>query len=296
MGKIPSFPFYPGDWVRDPELRMASCTSRGIWIDCLCNMWWSKERGVLRGTREGIARMVGATQEELERFISEAKSCGFADLEENNDGTLTLISRRLVREEKAKENHKLRQRRYLEKQQYDAEMTDERQEYDTEMQGGGVSQGRHLEKEKEKEKILGNEDLEDLGASKALKPETSKKPVSGNGKDRSPPYQEIISDLNEVLGTQYKSTTKEVQKLIRARLEEGFTLEDFRKVHRNMKAAWESDTEMAQFLRPHTLYTGKFEAYLNRRAGPPKGMSREAAMVFELGEKIAREMKEKEKC
>lgn len=80
-------------------------------------------------------------------------------------------------------------------------------------------------------------------------------------------HQEIVDDLNEVLGTKYRSDTKDIQKLLKARLDDKFTLEDFKIVHRNMFQAWNSDPKMRDYLRPQTLYTEKFQGYLNKR--PP---------------------------
>lgn len=78
--------------------------------------------------------------------------------------------------------------------------------------------------------------------------------------------KEIIHDFNTVYDSNYKiPPTAEIGKLIANRLKEGFKLEDFKKVHRNMKAEWSNDEKMCSYLRPQTLYTGKFESYLNRR-------------------------------
>lgn len=47
MAKLPYMPFYPGDWMKDANLRRCSPSARGIWIDMLCLMFDSPERGVL---------------------------------------------------------------------------------------------------------------------------------------------------------------------------------------------------------------------------------------------------------
>lgn len=83
------------------------------------------------------------------------------------------------------------------------------------------------------------------------------------------PFQEIIDDLNEVLGTRYSTNTASTKKLITARWNEGFRLDDFKRVHRTMHTWWSEDGEMSQYLRPQTLYTGKFDSYLNRPAEKP---------------------------
>ena len=77
---------------------------------------------------------------------------------------------------------------------------------------------------------------------------------------------EIINDLNQVLNTNYKLTSGKTQELIQARLNDGFCLEDFKVVHRKMAQAWGIDNKMRQYLRPLTLYSNKFESYLNRPA------------------------------
>jgi len=75
---------------------------------------------------------------------------------------------------------------------------------------------------------------------------------------------EIISDLNEICKTNYKAETPKTKSLINTLLKQGFNLEDFKKVHRNMYDAWYLDLKMREFLRPITLYSNKFESYLNK--------------------------------
>jgi len=47
MAKLPSFQFYPGDWMKDPDLRRCSHAAKGVLIDALCLMFESRERGYL---------------------------------------------------------------------------------------------------------------------------------------------------------------------------------------------------------------------------------------------------------
>ena len=78
-------------------------------------------------------------------------------------------------------------------------------------------------------------------------------------------YSDIVSHLNQRAGTQYKATSKKTQTLIKARLNEGFTLDDFKTVIDNMCAEWIGDAKMQAYLRPETLFGTKFESYLNRK-------------------------------
>ena len=58
-------PFYAGDWLRCPELRVLPPDVRGLWMDMLCYMWESVERGVMvmpNGqpcTKEDVVRIIG---------------------------------------------------------------------------------------------------------------------------------------------------------------------------------------------------------------------------------------------
>lgn len=79
-------------------------------------------------------------------------------------------------------------------------------------------------------------------------------------------YAPVISFLNEKAGTKYKPTSSKTQTLIRARMNEGFTLEDFKVVIEKKCAEW-MGTDMEKYLRPETLFGTKFEGYLNSNSG-----------------------------
>lgn len=69
--------------------------------------------------------------------------------------------------------------------------------------------------------------------------------------------------LNLVCHTNYRSKTPKTQKHINARLNEGFTVDDFKMVIDKKANEW-LDTSMEQYLRPDTLFGTKFESYLNQ--------------------------------
>ena len=74
---------------------------------------------------------------------------------------------------------------------------------------------------------------------------------------------EIIDHLNLRTGQHYKSTTQKTRDLIKARLNEKFTIDDFKVVIDKMCVEW-MNTDMQKYLRPETLFGTKFESYLNR--------------------------------
>ena len=77
-------------------------------------------------------------------------------------------------------------------------------------------------------------------------------------------YKEIIDYFNEKLGTRYKSTTNKNKELIKARLNEGFTVGDFKTVIDNKILDWKG-SDMEKYLRPVTLFGTKFDSYLNTK-------------------------------
>lgn len=80
-------------------------------------------------------------------------------------------------------------------------------------------------------------------------------------------FKEIISYLNEKAGTKYRASGSKTQRLIKARFNDGFNDEDFKKVIDIKVAEW-SGTDMAKYLRPETLFGTKFESYLNQQIKP----------------------------
>ena len=76
-------------------------------------------------------------------------------------------------------------------------------------------------------------------------------------------YIDIVEYLNKKANKNYKHNSDKTRRFIDARLNEGYTLEDFKKVIDNKCRSWLNDERMNQYLRPETLFGTKFEAYLN---------------------------------
>ena len=97
------------------------------------------------------------------------------------------------------------------------------------------------------------------------KEEQEKGEEKGEEKEQVP-YGEIISFLNTKANTDYREGTKKTKDLIRARFNENFTLNDFKKVIDIKCREWLYDDKMKKFLRPETLFGTKFESYLNQES------------------------------
>lgn len=75
--------------------------------------------------------------------------------------------------------------------------------------------------------------------------------------------KEIIGYWNERYNKQFKTTTQSTKSKVSARLREGFTVEDFKKVIDYKNKEWQG-TEYAKYLVPDTLFGTKFEKYLTQ--------------------------------
>ena len=83
--------------------------------------------------------------------------------------------------------------------------------------------------------------------------------------------REIIAYLNKVCGTRYRANVPDTLKHINARLSEGFTVDDFKRVIDRKYVDWKG-TDYEKFMRPLTLFSTKFEGYLNAPEKPkPRG-------------------------
>lgn len=74
---------------------------------------------------------------------------------------------------------------------------------------------------------------------------------------------DVINYLNEKTGKTFKHSTAKTKDVIKARMNEGFTFDDFKKVIDIKVSEW-SNNDMAKYLRPETLFSNKFEGYLNQ--------------------------------
>lgn len=91
--------------------------------------------------------------------------------------------------------------------------------------------------------------------------------VASDGSLLSETTKKVLDRLNELAGTNFRYSSKSTQAKIQARLNEGYTLDDFIVVVEKKVCDWKN-TDMAKYLRPETLFGNKFEGYLNERPKP----------------------------
>lgn len=113
--KLPAFQFYPGDWMKDPNLKRCTHAAKGVLIDLLCVMFECEERGVLISSGkpwsdDEAAVSVGGHSDVTSLSLRELMEKGV--LRRRNDGA--LYSARMVRDEELRKQDRERQRKFRE--------------------------------------------------------------------------------------------------------------------------------------------------------------------------------------
>lgn len=98
MAKLPYMQFFPSDYSRDT--RCLSLAARGVWMDVLCTLWNAPKRGQKTLTLEGWAGEIGKPEPEVSALLLDLESNGIGKFIHETDGKLTIISRRMIRDER----------------------------------------------------------------------------------------------------------------------------------------------------------------------------------------------------
>ena len=124
------------------------------------------------------------------------------------------------------------------------------------------------QKQREREKALLLEDKNDMSRDSHVTSQEMSRDVTQQNKNKNKNKNNkdiyIVEYLNQKAGTRYQTKSKKTKSCIHARLEEGFTVDDFKTVIDKKCSEW-IGTEFEKYLRPETLFGTKFENYLNAK-------------------------------
>lgn len=123
MAKLQWTKWFPRDWLSDKSVSALSPMARGILIDLLNVMLADHLCGKLSGTREQLARLSRCSPDEFGQALFEIDKTKALRVTIRNE-EITLVSRRIEREQKSIEGNALRQKRYREKSKSNAAETD----------------------------------------------------------------------------------------------------------------------------------------------------------------------------
>ena len=260
-----------------------------IWFKLLCLAGKQNNSGVflmnnrIPYTDEMLASIFRRPLNVVRMALNTFESFGMIEIV---DGVITIPNwekhQSLDKLEMIKEQTRLRVAKHREKQKQKALGLPETTEEETcnvtdTLLYANVTQ-TDIEKDKDKDKDIDKEIDLDIDKEKDIKKKKTKDTVSipyEYGMDTTDTdtvadtvsdddtVSEIINYLNNKLNSKYRVKNKVTQKHIKARLKEGFTIDDFKVVIDKKYNEWFNDDRMRQYLRPETLFGTKFESYLN---------------------------------
>lgn len=234
----PYLPLYVQDFLTDEKLIECSAESHGVYIRLLCIMHKSSEYGTILLRQKDqqnssttlnfackLSKQMPFSTDIIKNGISELLEEGVLHIEDHKLLQKRMIRDNLISQKRAKSGKK-----------------------------GGFATAKktatHSAKDVAKPESENESEIKDV--IKDLNEEKDLKDL-----------KEIVENLNNVLGTNYRASSEKSKRLIRARFNEGFTKEDFFLVHQIKFSDWGQDHGMAKYLRPETLWGPKFESYLN---------------------------------
>ena len=152
------------------------------------------------------------------------------------------------------------------------------QEDSTQAERQKTSRAKRRGEEKRREEIRREEKEEDIGGqtSKDDLPAPPQKPTSSFNQNME--ANRWVEMLNRETSKKFRSVEANLRP-IRARIREGYTLEEAEQVVRCKIGKWQDDPKMEEYLRPVTLFGTKFDSYLaeavsdNGTSGPKKRLS-----------------------
>jgi len=133
---------------------------------------------------------------------------------------------------------------------------------------GGLAKQANANFAKQNEQTVANVAVSDnVNVSDSVSVNDIKNSVN-NIKNKASPSDAVITileDLNKRTKSKkgFSPLAKVNQNLIKARMSEGFTVENFIAVNEKKVKQWLHDPAMSKYLRPETLYGKKFDGYLN---------------------------------
>lgn len=110
-------------WQRDMDEH--SLEIKGAWITICCKLWWASKRGELTLRPERWAVILRMDLPNTNRILDYLLNEEIASGKREANGYVTLMSRKILKDNRAREFHRLRQLKYRLKQKGDASVTDD---------------------------------------------------------------------------------------------------------------------------------------------------------------------------
>ncbi len=206
--------------------------------------------GYFDNLKEELALKLDVSEEDIDMTMAYFTKCGLIQIDEDKNAEMQQ-AKAMVESETNWANYKREQRKKVKLEEVQPSLT------------FSNSCPTEKEKETEKENILSGKP--DYVFPNWLTQNMIDEIKKGNPENfllRTP-----LAYLNHTINKNYKYVDKNL-KPIKARFNEGYTLDDFKQVIDNKVADWINNPEFSKYLRPETLFGTKFDSYLNQTSQP----------------------------
>lgn len=225
----PYLPLFVNDWLSSTKLKMCSARAHGIMINTMLLMHKEDDYGYIL-----LKQKFKQSPKQILNFASQfAKVLPF-DLLEIEEGLTELVDENCL----YIDGDKLKCNRMVK----DADISIKR----------SLSGSKGGTKTMQKDAVNKTEFASEFAQAK-VKANTEYEYIIIN----------VIDYLNKKASSDFKSKTKNTVSHITARINDGYKIEDFKNVIDVKTSQWLNDPKMVGFLRPDTLFSPKFESYLN---------------------------------
>jgi len=254
MAKIYYLPLNCKDWLCSRTVLKMSGDAAKAFMYLLCEAWISKPMGYLPDDDRELADLAKVP---YDKWIEPRE----------HRGTMVSIRDEIVRvfvQKKCTENDKEIDVIFNERLMEDVHKSQAKQRL------GNKNAKRTQTKRKRNARLNYNSNYNSSSSEKRKEPEKGEE-IRSPKPDVMPTVRSVIELLNQEAGTSYRPNTKQTVSAISARLNESWTVDEFRMVIIHKVAEW-ADGEMSKYLRPETLFGPKFESYVQqaRLAVKPK--------------------------
>ena len=129
-GKPPSIQWYYKDWLSDARLQRAHPSTRGIWMNILMHMidcttdGMNCKAGEFELSVREISSLGSCSEKEAELFIDEALRLKFCDITVSDHGSVTVMSRRINRDDKKRIEWRKRKKKQREREKAESSKND----------------------------------------------------------------------------------------------------------------------------------------------------------------------------
>jgi uncharacterized protein YdaU (DUF1376 family) len=180
VAKLPWMKFFPNDYLADT--RGLSPEEKGMWMDLICYAWQSPTRGTISYPIDSLSRMLGASREALEAVLKSLRFQGIAEITFDSHANVTVVSRRMLRDEKERDSARLRKQR----ERSHTNVTEESRHDVTPMSHQCHGEKLEARSQKSEKGISCLEEGEEIPFEKPPKEEKTKDPFleKDNGKDQ----------------------------------------------------------------------------------------------------------------